>query len=114
MQNACGKGLRELKSLLKKIFKNADEMKVLHGGQSLICRGVITPMKGEEPWDVKEMGLFSTPLSLFMGDCEVLETGDEITFGGEKYRVVHCRMVQGFGYLYCMRAVVERVMESEY
>lgn len=103
-----------MERVIDRIFRKADAIQVLRGESSFPTRGVITACGREELQELsRPQGSLSAPLFLYMGDFEGLRQGDLLELGEERYRVLSARLIRGFGRIFCMRAVAERVEQRE-
>ena len=98
-----------MKRIIDRIFRNADEVICIHGEERLVGKGVITAMsKIDEGCSVRsDIGNYAKALHLFMGNIEGMEKGDILTYGTREFRVINSQLVEAFGKLFCVRAVLE-------
>lgn len=100
----------KMKNLAERIFRNADKMTASTEAGVLEGKGIITACGTEEAkWKPVETGLNSVPLFIYMGDCTGLTEKSIVVCGSESYRVISCRLITGFGRVFCMRAVMEKL-----
>lgn len=102
-----------MNDLSKKIFKNADEITVIKDGAETVSMGVITSYTSEYIDGIKEFGLVSSPLFLYMGNFQSLERGDKLVWDGDTFSVIESRVVKGFNRIFCARAVIEKIVGGE-
>ncbi len=102
-----------MSKLMDKIFKNADQIQVTSNGVEFVCKGLITPYKKSEQVNklAHETGFLSTPKYLFMGTVKELNEGDTLRFENKVYRVINSEFLKAFGKEFCMRAVLEVILE---
>ncbi len=102
-----------MSKLMDKIFKNADLITVISSGTQTTCKGLITTYKKGELADKQAhaTGFLSSPKYLFMGAIKVLNEGDVLSFNNKNYRVINSEFLNAFGKEFCMRAMLEIILE---
>ncbi len=100
-----------MKRVIDRIFRNADEMVCIHMDKRIVGRGVITALSksAADCCTRTEIGNYTEPLHLFMGNIEGMEKGDVLTCGTREFKVLNAETVEAFGKLFCIRATLEDI-----
>ncbi len=100
--------------MVNKIFKKADIITVFKENESFNCRGIITEHKENGNFKKKPhpTGVLSAPTYLYMGNALTLKAGDTLHFEEKSYRVLSAGLLKTFGSVFCMKAVLEIILEE--